>query len=361
MTLKTCKRAVCASALMAVAVWSGGAFAAVSTDFESTLDAQFSGGTLGAGGPTSAVAGFPGSFENHTQVLAVTGTVTYTDSLTSSSANASQVDFMFKVEPTDELEDIADDTVQTALAVGVTNGTGTTASINLWCKDGGVNKWVSLKSDAIVGSWMRATLVLDYSTHKVRVSLDGDPIILPEATDAWYALANNGAQAFVKTISMVGSTEVDDFVVSHTALNSYTEPFSGDVAIAGTGKTISYDDLNKYGITVAEATADEDVSDGAGMTISEKLEAGLDPTSATKFELQTMTTTEHQAVITFPGANATSSYSVKVKDASNNVITPTTATAITQTGDGEKINTATIDLTGHEDELLYFTVETVTP
>ena len=362
MFMKTCKTAVCASALMAVAAWSGGAFAAISQDFESNADGVIgTAGTLGAGVPTSS-CGFPGSFSTHTQVLAITGTVTYTEG-TAASSNASQVDFMFKAEPTDELEDITDDAVKVALAV-VTNGTSdSNVSLKLWCKakNAETASWVSL-CDVPSASWARATLVLDYGTERCRVSINGDPQVTESAAqDAWYTFANGkGSENYLNSVTMVGSTEIDDFVVSHTALASYEEPFDGRVDLASTGKTITYDDLNKYGVTVAQATADADVSDGAGLKISEKIEAGLNPKSATKFEMKTMSTTSASAAtITFPGNNA--SYTVTATadaDGTGTVLdTATVSQSATADANGEKTNTATFSNLPDND-LIYFHLKT---
>ena len=363
MFMKTCKTAVCASALMAVAAWSEGAFAVISQDFESNADGVTIGtaGTLGAGVPTSS-CGFPGGFGTHEQVLAITGTVTYTEG-TAASSNASQVDFMFKAEPTDELEDITDDAVKVALAV-VTNGTSdSNVSLKLWCKakNAETASWVSL-CDVPSASWARATLVLDYGTERCRVSSNGDPQVTESAAqDAWYTFANGkGSENYLKSVTMVGSTEIDDFVVSHTALASYEEPFDGTVNLASTGKKITYDDLNKYGVTVAQATEDADVSDGAGLKISEKIEAGLNPKSATKFEMKTMSTTSASAAtITFPGNNASYTVTATADAAGTGTVldTATVSQSATADANGEKTNTATFSKLPDND-LIYFHLKT---
>ena len=202
MTITTCKTAVRASTLLAAIALSGGAFAdAVATDsynFEtdgtlgtSPYQALNGNGAVVADGYTySARAGRPLTSDAHTKVLEIAGTVTYTNAGESAANTSSQVDFMFKVEPTDELENPDGTDVQVALAVG-TNDVGTqTAPIKFWCKtvSGSASAdWVTLKADAITGSWVRATLVLDYSTTpgRCKVSLDGDPVLNPqeEASD----------------------------------------------------------------------------------------------------------------------------------------------------------------------------------
>ena len=361
MSMKTCKTAVCASALMAVAVWSGGVFAAaggISQNFEtSKTGIEGAGGTLGAGTPTTPTCGRPGTIGANAQVLAVTGTVSYTEASTPDATGISQVDLMFKAEPTDELDALESD-VKVALAV-ITNS-ASEVSLKLWCKatSSAAADWLGI-GNVSSGAWKRATIVLNYGKELCQISIDGDPVVKGNDGSDWYTgYFAKGSDTYLNSVTMVGSTEVDDFVVSHTTAAAYTEPYA-EVEVAGTTSGITYGQLNEYGITVAQVQGDPVLNADSGLKVSEKLAAGLNPKSDTKFELQTMTTTKSQAVITFPGANATSRYGVKVKDASNNVIA--TDTTITQAGDGEKINTATIDLTGHEDELLYFTVETVTP
>ena len=363
MSMKTCKTAVCASAFFAVAAWSGGAFAAVSENFEgSAVDAQFTlgtAGTVGTGGPASAVAGYPISGD-HTKVLAITGTVTYAEAAAPATTGASQVDFMFKAEPIDELDLLSDTAVKVALAVGPAANGAAKVPVSLWCKAKGesTNSWVMLCS-VDNGAWVRATLILDYATARCRVSIDGDPQITDAAVeDAWYAFVNSDSKTYLNSITMVGSTEVDDFVVRHDALSSYAEPFVGTVPVAETGKTISYADLNRYGITKAQAVADADVSDGAGLKISEKLEAGLNPKSATKFAMQTMTATSATAAeVTFPGNNAVTGYEVTItSDKAGNTPVATAPATISKvdgatTGAGEQINKATLTLPADADRV----------
>lgn len=363
MSLKTCKTAVCASALMSVVAWSGGVFAGISQNFESDMTGiTGAGGSLGAGSPGVISCGRPGTVGADLQVLAVTGTVTYTEG-TAASSNASQVDLMFKAEPTDELDDLAGQTdIKVALAV-VESETAGKASLKLWCKakNASTASWVAL-CDVDNAAWARATLVLDYATERCRVSINGDPQVTANAAaDAWYTFANGkGNDSYLKSVTMVGSTEVDDFVVSHSALDSYVEPFSGAVNLASTGKTITYAELNTYGITVAQATEDVVLNADSGMKISEKIDAGLNPKSATKFEMKTMSTTSATAAtITFPGNNA--SYTVTVTADAAGTGTPLATATVSQSAtadaNGEKTNTATFSNLPDND-LIYFHLKT---
>jgi hypothetical protein len=358
MSLKTYKTAVCAGALMSAVAWSGGAFASISQNFESDMTGiTGTGGSLGAGSVGTIPCGRPGTVGADLKVLAITGTVTYAESDTPSS-NASQVDLMFKAEPTDELDDLAGQTdIKVALAV-VESETAGKASLKLWCKakNASTASWVAL-CDVDNASWARATLVLDYTTERCRVSINGDPQVTANAyADAWYTFANGkGSDNYLKSVTMVGSTEVDDFVVSHSALDSYVEPFDG-AAVTADGVVITYEDLNKYGITVAQATENGVLNADSGMKISEKIDAGLNPKSATKFEMKTMTTTSASAAtITFPG-NKTSGYTVTAtSDAAGATVlkTATVTQSVDADANGEKTNTATFsDLP--DNELIYF-------
>jgi len=355
MTLKTYKKAMRASAILAAIVMSGGAFAAGaagdSFDFEAgTFDslspalsgngsiAELNPGATSRPMPTSATA----------KVLEIAGTVTYTndDSGTAPSNNASQVDFLFKVEPTDELENIEDGTVQVALAVGETNAVGTAADIKLWCKatSEAAAGWVTVKEGATVGTWLRATLVLDYNNNKCKVSFNGD-------FAAEKFLAGTASQNYVKSITMVGSTQVDEFVIKHDSLkdyNPYKDSSGNDITVAatdGTAVTLKY--LNDHDIKTNEVNTVKNAT--SGMTVAQKFVAGLDPNSDTKFELKTMTPVSgqtNQMKVTFPGDGST--YTVTVS--SDRAGTTTTSTADTptataaKTAAGETINEATVTL-----------------
>ena len=155
MTIKTCKTAVRASTLLAVIALSGGAFATegISESFESatagdpaaTANPKLSGnGTVASAAlPAATGIGYPIS-GTHEQALEIAGTVTYAEGSAPAVTGASQVDFMFKVEPTDELEDPTGGDIKVALAVGTNAANTTTAPIKLWCKptSGGTAHWV---------------------------------------------------------------------------------------------------------------------------------------------------------------------------------------------------------------------------
>ena len=362
MFMKTCKTAVCATALMAVVAWSGGAFAAVSENFEGTVDSQLAlgtAGTVGTGTPTQPSCGYPCSVDADVKVLAVTGTVTYTDSPAPSSTGISQVDLMFKAEPTDELDALESD-VKIALAVATNSAS--LVSLKLWCKatSSAAADWIDI-GNVSSSAWSRATIVLDYGNGLCRVSIDGDPVVKGNVGSDWYTgYFAKGSDTYLNSVTMVGSTEVDDFVVSHTTAASYTEPFSGTAATVD-GVAISYDALNKYGVTKDEAISNQDLSpnQAAGMTVSQKIAAGLNPKSATKFEMKTMAVpSATSATITFPGNNA--SYVVKATvDAAGTGASLGEVSYSQGAADanGEKTNTATFSNLPDSD-LIYFHLST---
>lgn len=373
MTIKTLKTAACAGALMSAVAWSGGAFAAGASgdsyDFETA-------GTLGAGDYVdlagngtvddatytySARAGKPISAEVSTKVLTIAGTVTYTNSAASVGSSSSQVDFMFKVEPTDELENPEGTDIQVALAVGETNAVGTTAPIKLFCKTtaGGDAGWVTIKDSVNTGAWVRATLVLDYSdtAKKCKVAIDGDTV--KNGDSEWFFFAGTTVnQQFVKSISMVGSTQVDELKVTYSTPESYVIPTQGGSTTVADGSAVTYDYINKYGVTVAEATSSTPLNAESGMSVADKFAAGLNPKSPTKFALQTMTTTKSSATVTFPGMKATGSYSVKVSTTKGGDVIASAESTHTSS-EGEGLNSATVEIpSANQDQLLYFTVET---
>lgn len=364
MTMKTCKMAVRASAILAAVALSGGAFAAGSTSDSYSFEGKDAGTALddaaltGLSGNGTIVAdaftysgdmGKPISGES-ANVLEVAGTVTYTNATEFTNASkSSQVDFMFKVEPTDELEAPSGSDVQVAMAVGEANAGGETADVKLWCAVDGTAQWISLKA-AATGSWVRATLVLDYAAKRCRVALDGDPVkVAGSATNAWYSFVGGTAAAdHVKSITMVGSTRVDDLVITHTAVDSYAAQGAGATVPAGSsGVAVDYAYMNRYGVTKNQVSADATV--GGGMKVSEKFVAGLDPNSGTKFALRTMTpVSSTSATVTFPGNND-SGYTVTVTDASGATIG--TQVEVTSANDtaaktdaGETIKAATVTL-----------------
>ena len=362
MLMKTCENAMRASAILAAVALSGGAFAAGAAGdaytFETGTFADQAGlsgnGTIVQAAYDAPAVGkpLPGTSAN---VLEIAGTVTYTNLTDFTNADkASQVDFMFKVESTDELEAPSGNDVQIALAVGTNDAGSVTAPIKLWCKtasDDGTAGWQSL-GDFATGSWVRATIVLDYgSPGKCSVSLDGNPVL--NGTSKWFYFANTALQDYVKSLTMVGSTQIDDLVITNASLAAYVAP-GGDATVtpSGTSVAVTYAYMNKYGVTTNDVA--QNVRLGAGMTVAEKFEAGLDPRSETKFEMQSMNVSSAtSAMVTFPGNRGASAYEVEIKDGTDTAVGSAVISANTE---GEGLNTARLTLPA-EAELLYIKVK----
>ena len=371
MFIKTYEKAVRASAMFAAFALSGGAFAAGaagdSYDFEEGTFASQTGlsgnGSIVEATYTAPRIGKPMPSSGSGHVLEIAGTVAYTNSAAAGdiTSGSSQVDFMFKVESTDELENPSGNDIHVALAVGTNTPGQVTAPIKLWCKGptsgaaAGSASWVDLKT-VNTGDWVRATLVLDYTASQCKVSLDGDYI-------GTYHFSGSAECHFVKSITMVGSTKVDELVVSHTAASSYALPGGNTtVAPSGQGSNVTYNYINKYGVTVAQAIDGTYTCADSGMTVAQKFEAGLDPTTNTKFELQTMTMTDANHVsVTFPGTKDSGSYAVKVSTSRDGAAVMS-VDSINNSKAGDGLNSANVDLSTltaeQQNGVLYFKVET---
>ena len=362
MLMKTCENAVRASAILAAVALSGGAFAAGAAGdaytFETGTFADqaglFGNGTIVQATYAAPAVGKPLPGTENAKVLEIAGTVTYTNLTSFTNADkASQVDFMFKVESTDELEAPSGDDVQIALAVGTNDAGAVSAPIKLWCKSAsnGMAGWQTL-GDFATGSWVRATIVLDYDAPgKCSVSLDGNPVL--NGTSKWFYFANEAVQDYVKSLTMVGSTQIDDLVITNASLAAYVAP-GGDATItpSGTSVAVTYAYMNKYGVTTNDVARNAKL--GAGMTVAEKFEAGLDPRSETKFEMQSMNVASAtSATVTFPGNRGASAYEVEIKNGSGTAVGSADISANTE---GEGLNTATLTLPA-EAELLYIKVK----
>ena len=367
MSIKTYEMAARAGAFLAVVAMAGGAFASGNAgDFyhfndtgagtalnEASLSGLTGNGTVMGGSYSYGGAiGYPLPDANHPgNVLEIAGMVVYTNTA-AANTDSSQVDFMFKVEPTDELDDPSGADVQIALAVGTNDVGGTVAPIKLWCKtasDGSAD-WVDL-ANVETGSWMRVTFVLDYGESKCSVSLDGNPVL--NGSSKWFYFANTASQPYVKSITMVGSTQIDDFVVTNAALAAYVMP-GGNATItpSGTSTAVTYEYMNKYGVTTNEVAQNATV--GAGMTVADKFTAGLDPRSGTKFDMQTMNVSSTtSATVTFPGNRGAEAYEVEIKDGTGAAVG---SSSISSNTEGEGSNTATLTLPENA-ELLYIKVK----
>ena len=117
-----------------------------------------------------------------------------------------------------------------------------------------------------------------------------------------------GSGNSVQSLSFIGCAKLDDVVIK----DSFAEDAFPATAVAKLNpevpesETVRYNDLNKWGWTVADLNGKlDDPVANTGMTVGEKLLCGLDPTTTTKFEPLTITPTGvNTATITFPCEDA---------------------------------------------------------
>lgn len=211
-------------------------------------------------------------------------------------------------------------------------------------------QWVPLGKSVTTGSWIRVNLLIDYDHNTCRVSVDGNPCVTSKgfnkadsgeaSSGAWYKLANqvnrykgkdnetkSKINPIVNTLKFSGEAAIDNVVVqkvNFATFNPYRDSEGKSVTtnfIEGLDFDLIY--LNEHDVTLAdmEKARDENskhkLEEVSGMTLREKLEAGIDPRSPEKFEMKTMEQSEDgsgntDVAITFPGMHAVSHYSVTV-------------------------------------------------
>ncbi|MCQ2389679.1 MAG: hypothetical protein MJ138_08195, partial [Kiritimatiellae bacterium] len=215
-------------------------------------------------------------------------------------------------------------------------------------------QWVPLGKSVTTGSWIRVTLLIDYDHNTCRVSVDGDPCVTAKGFNkadsdetgggAWYALANQvkrytkdnaDASAIpptVNTLKFSGEAAIDNVVVQKVDFDEfkpYVNPDGTPVTTNVCDIAIDMNFMDASGVTFADLDAAKKAAENnekysletgvekSGMSLLEKLEAGIDPRSPEKFEMKTMEQSEDgsgntDVAITFPGMHAVSHYSVTV-------------------------------------------------
>ena len=307
-------------------------------------------GYIVASNITSVTGGFIDSTVAHTKVLSVEGTVVCTNDSGSAEAQA-QIDFLVNVpDASDELDSLDSD-VQIAVAAGtnVTAAAVGTVPLMIYCKPktddagtvAGSASWIP-GPEMTTGAWHRVSLLFDYSSGFCKVSLDGSPCVTTNGfvttnaasqtsvKGAWYKLANNPAQKnYVKDLTFVGVAAIDDVVIGQeTAVTETT--YTGTATIEGI--SVDNTDLVKWGVTAD--TAASVTLDDSGLTVAQKVVAGLDPTDGSKFEATGMTMTSAAiATIALPAGIDTTGRTYTVQYSTDDGVTKTSATTVNN-GDG---------------------------
>ena len=305
-----CKKAMKFAMGVGMVLCAGASFAAKTESFEGdSLDgATWFGDITDAvvsGIPTEPAVGFPIA-TNHMQVLNVEGSVICSN--TTSSAQSSISDFLvFIPEPSDELGTDELDGAKVAIAAGTTETDGQ-VPLCLYCTTNGNNKGWGEIATVSTGAWVRVTLA--FENDRCRVSLNGEPVkndtfgFAASSGDAtggpWYKLAGSGNA--VQSLSFIGCAKVDDVVIKDSFADD-AFPATAVASLEGKNETVSYNNLNKWGMTIADVLADwnEVLNETSGMTVGQKIACGYDPNSDTKFVPVSITkTAADKATIKFP-------------------------------------------------------------
>ena len=309
--------------------------------------------------PQAPTVGYPLPSSNHEKTLLVEGSVICSNETTSATSSVS--DFLiFIPEPSDELGTDELEGAKVAIAAG-TNIVAATGKVPLclYCKAGSVATpdWYEITT-AATGTWLRVTLV--FKDGRCRVSLDGEPVVNASGYaassgdtlgGAWYNLANvpEGTDRSIASLSFIGCAKLDDVVIKD-AFEEIIFPANVSPTMANMpGETVNYNDLNKWGVTSAYLNENYNQvypnGNTSGMTIAQKLECGLDPTTDTKFEPVSITkTSAAEATITFPCDDSTKTgrYKIVITGGTCNNATVVTGATTEDCEDGR----AKITLTG---------------
>jgi len=274
-------------------------------------------GYIDAGVATNeqSFAGYPIS-GSHTNVLTVEGYVICSNKMESANGSA-QVDMMVKVAKPDEALS-ADGLSDAQIAVAVdTNGT-----LAVYClprAGTGTAAWRTVSTTTYTeGTWLRVGLVFDYGNGFCQLRVNGQTVTSANGaykTDttsqngSWFRLAN--ASTKITEVKVVGSTAIDDVVVTHSALSDYNPTYSEDpgTQTARTiGDTVIASDWFRAQGVAADANAT--APDGSGMKVGEKYITGQNVDDGQVFELKDMTFVKDDKGITkvqlkFPGVDST--------------------------------------------------------
>ena len=304
--------------------------------------------------------------DDGTKFLAIAGTVTCTGSGTTGGSGSETTggyyvsDFLVNITEGSDEELAKPDGVQIAVAAGqaITDGNAKKIPLFVYCipksDDPSTDPdWVDtgILIPINTTTWHRLTLVFDYTKNTCQVNWDGVPVATSagylesdpksaknidgekQIAGSWYKLATGDSKSSIATLKFVGAASIDDVLVKQGAKTD-VKPAYGESAVAtvkldGTDVTIPVKDLSNWGVGEANITTAK--IDNSGLTVAEKLAAGLEPDDGKKFELTGMTlAADGTPTITFPGSATAKygvqpNYTVKVTDGSDKVVDGATA------------------------------------
>ncbi len=321
------------------ALFAASAMGAVSDSFESPVAAGAAADTLSgwtgygtvtatnynAAGDSTVGRPIVQAGSNPANVLAIEGRATRT--ATTTANNAATVDMMVQVAlPDDGLAFPANTTTENIqIAVGVdTNAVANKGELKVYCKNkSNVVGWYSLGAVLDKDSWHRVSFTFDYANQLCQIRVDGDPAItangvLKAGSDqngGWYKLATNTEKTALAEVQIIGSTSIDDMLVSEAATVDAALPVLADAAGSTGGVPNSW--IEGQGITRVQATTGSALDD-SGMTIADKYAAGYDVADGKKFGVKEMTLTNSVATVTFDAATVQPGYSYVLSTSTDN-------------------------------------------
>lgn len=309
---------------------------AIVNTFESDKGAWSGAGELTTEEVDEPGYGFP-TTADHTQTLAVAGTVTCS---TTDVSDANVIDMMVKVTRPDETPEATDynsDSTQFAI-YSDENG-----NLKLYCKEtsGGSATSVDLGNfDA--NAWLRLTIAVDYNKNSLVVATNG---VLTAST---YYLANEPQSQAVTNVNVIGTTAIDDFVAKNGSFEPYAQVATDGSAATTDGLPKAY--MTKYSMSDADQTIP---NSNPTMTVQEAYLAGIPPTEGATFAIEEASYDGDNLTLTFPGEWPAGSYTVKYGSTAdcNDIATPTT---VAKTGSGNQV---TIPLKFGSGNVLYYKVE----
>ena len=259
-------------------------------------------------------------------VLAVEGRVTRTAATTVN--NAATVDMMVQIAlPDDDLAFPAGTTttdIQIAVGVDKVSGSETSGALKVWCKPraGGDAAWISLDKTYDKDSWHRVSFTFDYANQLCQIRVDGEPVITANGIlsagstldGAWYKLATSTTSTALASVQIIGSTSIDDVLVSEAATVAAVLPTLQDAS--GTTAGVPNLWIEEQGITRSAAAGD--APDNSGMTVADKYAAGFDVGDGKKFGVKEMTLTNSVATVTFDAATVQPGYSYVLATSTDN-------------------------------------------
>ena len=309
--------------------------AAISDTFEGETLGWTGDGSIVEKAFTAPAVGLPIA-DTGTKVLEVQGVATR-ENPEGDTGNLGLIDFMLQVTAADESpvvdSGVATDDNSAGAPIAIAAGLAVDAKIPLMVLVN--NAWAPLTSaDYTEGEWVRVTIVVAYTAKRFRVSVNGVPVSTGylEATGnttggPWFAFNKKESEttvsemAKVSKVIVVGSTSLDDVVVAQGATLPEA-PIAETAKATVNGKLVPMKYLNKYGVP-PEKMAEVKLGQST-MTVMDKYEAGIDPTTAEVFKMTDLKPTAKDVFEIGVTGQAPNGYKVIVKKTDN-----------TQVGEGQ--------------------------